>query len=797
MVAGHRLRACIVAALVLAALLSQLIVGTGARAASDIPKGSRALQVAGLSWIRCGGPLGGMGYDIRMRPDNPGTMLVTDNWAGLFKSIDGGYTWRPSNSGITTRAGQSGDAIPVFCATIDPHDNDIVWAGTSDARGIFRSSDGGETWTEMDNGVVELEGITFRGFTVDPRSSAIVYAAAELSSYAWNQGIAKTGRVFDLVKGVVYKTTDGGAHWKAVWRGNNLARYVWIDPVHPDTVYVSTGIFDREPADCDPTVNGPTGGEGIIKSTDGGLTWNHVNNGLGRNLSVGSLFMNPDDSQILLAGVGLDLYHNQDHGGVYLTTDGGASWRRTLDAEVVTSVEFALSNPRVAYAASFFGVFRSEDGGLTWKQMGSPERPWGPPRTVGGFPIDIQVDPRDPNRLFINSYLGGNFLSEDGGATWSVASKGYTGAQSRDLAVDPVEPGRVIAVGRSGVFRTLNGGADWSGLGSARLGDVEFNAVAIDPENGQHLLAGNNQFGQLAESRDGGLSWVLRDSGLLQGDPFAFRSFAFAPSEVSTVYAGTGAFHSAGTFEETLPAKGVYLSRDGGKTWAAANDSVSAAVQVADIAVHPSDPETAYVAALGNGLLKTMNGGKKWTRLVGAWPVGVFVRALAVSPTDPRTVFVGTRAGMFRTPDGGVTWQQLTAGLPPEADFSSVAVDPTNPQVLYVSDLNSGVYCSENGGDHWTPVNQGLRTRAVNRLALSSDGAHLYAATEGEGVFRLDLNGSPPPEAVEPVSFSDVSPSHPYYAQITATWPSGASWAATPTAASALTDRSPASSSPR
>jgi photosystem II stability/assembly factor-like uncharacterized protein len=731
---------------------------------------SAASPPSGLTWVRCGGPIGGMGYDIRMRPDNPDIMLVTDSLAGIFRSTDGGMTWQPSNTGITQRSGTSGDVIPVFSVTIDPHNNDIVWAGTQGLGGIFRSSDGGLSWAERDDGVIESEGLTFRGFTVDPRSSDIVYAAGELSSYQWNGGVEKKGKVFDLTKGVVYKTTDGGAHWKAAWRGDNLARYIWIDPDHPDTVYVSTGIFDREAANSDPSISRPTGGEGVIKSTDGGLTWSHVNNGLGKNLYVGSLFMSPRDPQTLLAAVGEDLYHEADHGGVYLSTDGAASWQCVLDAEVMTSVEFAVADPRVAYAASFQSVFRSEDGGRSWKRMGFPDRPWGPSRTVGGFPIDIQVDPRNPNRLFINSYLGGNFLSEDGGASWSIASKGYTGAQTRDICVDASEPGRVIAVGRSGIFGSLNGGMDWEALGSARTGDVEFNAVAVDPEDGQHLLAANNQFGQLQESRDGGRTWSQRASGLLGSGNvlLSFRSLAFAPSDRSMVYAGTGAFFSAGSLADILPAKGLYVSHDGGKTWSAANDDLSSSVQVADLAVHPADTPTVYAAALGDGLLRTSNGGKNWTRLAGPWGAGTVVLAVAIQPSDPRMVFAATDAGLFVTSDAGSTWQRLTTGLPPEARYTSIIIDPTDPRVLYVSDQRSGVYRSSDGGAFWAVVNDGLRTKAVNRLAISSDGRHLYAATEGEGVFRLDLNGAAPPTVVERVTFSDVATGHPYYTQIIA-----------------------------
>ncbi|HCO96361.1 MAG TPA: hypothetical protein DIU00_20880 [Phycisphaerales bacterium] len=79
-----------------------------------------------LTWVRTGGPLGGLGYDVRMRPDNPDIMYVTDAWAGVFISTNGGQTWQPSNQGITTRTGESGDAIPVFCLTIDPHNHDTI-----------------------------------------------------------------------------------------------------------------------------------------------------------------------------------------------------------------------------------------------------------------------------------------------------------------------------------------------------------------------------------------------------------------------------------------------------------------------------------------------------------------------------------------------------------------------------------------------------------------------------------------------------------------------------------------------
>ncbi len=328
------------------------------------------------AWVFTGGPLGGLGYDVRMRPDNPDIMYVTDSFAGVFKSTDGGKTWFASNTGITTRTGATGDAIPVFSLTIDPNRPDTIWVGTQNTRGIYKSVDAGRTWRKMDNGVTE-EGISFRGFTVDPADSDTVYAAAELSSWEWNHGTPRQGLEFDMTAGVVYKTTDGGASWKRVWRGDNLARYVWIDPRNRNVVYVSTGIFDREAANSDPATRKP-GGVGIVKSTDGGKTWKTVNNGLG-NLYVGTLFMHPTNPDILIAGAGA--VQAQEGGGAYITTDGGAHWKQTLSCIFIESIEISTADPSIAYAGmpTASGAARTAAGPGVSSRAG-----WKPTTGTGG-----------------------------------------------------------------------------------------------------------------------------------------------------------------------------------------------------------------------------------------------------------------------------------------------------------------------------------------------------------------------------------------------------------------------------
>jgi photosystem II stability/assembly factor-like uncharacterized protein len=594
----------------------------------------------------------------------------------------------------------------------------------------------------MDRGITE-KSLTLRGFTVDPRSSDIVYAAGEVSSWEWS-GANRMGHEFDTTKGVVYKTTDGGQNWKRIWEGDNLARYIWIDPRNPQVVYVSTGIFDREAANSD-YATGRAGGVGVIKSTDGGQTWQPVNNGLG-NLYIGSLFMHPTNPDILLAGAGVVTY--PDGAGVYLTTDGGATWKKTLDAYVIASVEFSTSNPQIAYAGNVSAFYRSQDGGYTWRQMTPEATRWGPDGVSVGTPIDFQVDPRNPDRLFVNAYGGGNFVSQDGGATWQVASKGYTGALVRDIAVDPQEPGRVYAASRSGIFVSQNGGEDWSGIASGEFKDLDWHAIAINPVEPGQLLSERTCSRQALFSKNSGRSWVATEG--FEGNA-AWRTFEFAPSDPRVVYAGSAGFISCGGFGAKYPAHGVYASQDGGVTLSAANDANTQDAAIAQLAIHPQDPLTVFAASFNKGLLKTTDGGKSWQTVAPELFRGNSATAVRFSPNDPLLLLASPLSGgLVRSEDGGSTWKYSAAGLNPEATVLDIVFDPTNPQVIYLADLFSGVYRSTNNGAIWFPVNNGLEMRAINALALSSDGLHLYAASEGRGVFRLDLNGQPPQPAAEP-----------------------------------------------
>lgn len=725
-----------------------------------------------LTWVRTGGPPGGTGYDIRYNFDDFNTWYVTDAGAGVHISTDNGLTWQDSNSGIPGQSGLTGDGIPVFCLTVDPHDPLIVWCGTDKTGHIYRSTDGGLSWIQRDNGVqIEYDTLTFRGFTVDPRSSDIVYAMGELTSEAlggpstWKGG---TG-------GVVYRTTDGGASWEEIWNGgmpSAIARYLWINPDDPDVLYVSTGIFDRGAVGDAESEDDPFGGLGVLKSVDGGETWRILGKENGfRNLCIGSLFMHPDNPDILLAAAGhvfepfgferMEQLMNEGQPGpmgIYRTTDGGETWIQTLESyEIFSAVEISVSDPEIVYAASNESVHRSEDGGQTWTLVKGDG--WGPPGISTGFPIDMQCDPRDPDRIFINNYGGGNFLSEDGGRTWQNASTGYTGEDSFSVAVDPNDPALVYAAGFGGIWSSNDGGVTWYGITNPPEGQrLGYEQIAVDLSQSGHLLAGKLH---IVESTDGGTSWSLRwgdNEFLASGLPDEVRvgmaptGIVFAPSDPNTVYIGFGNENCAIGHEPdscTQIGAGVIVSHDGGTSWQRAVDDEIDQLSIFGLAVEADNASIVY-AATGVGLYRTTDGGGDWSSMAGL-PSGRPIHAIAIDPNDSQRLLAGVEQnGMYLSTDGGASWQRISAGMEPNNSLHDILFDPANEDVVYASDVFSGVYRSTDGGETWTKINDGLRSRVAMGLAITSDGKHVYAAMRGDGIYRLDLDGQPPVATSEP-----------------------------------------------
>jgi photosystem II stability/assembly factor-like uncharacterized protein len=703
------------------------------------------------SWNDTGGPIGGLGYDIRIDQNNSNTMYVTDNFAGVLKSDNQGEKWMPSNTGITSIYTQTGENVNIFSLTIDPNDSNIIWAGTrsSGDYGIFKSTDGGANWIRKNTGITssltghDTTNLIFRGFTIAPDDSNTIYAQAELST-------STQGKTFEKVHGRVFKSTDGGENWNTLWTGNNLARYLIIDPNNHNTLYLSTGIFDVEAANsnCNSNDASDWGGEGILKSTDAGTTWVSINNGLD-DLYVGSLKMHPTDSNILIAGTSSNDACQKFPpdaamiGGLYITKNGGTSWTRIIDS-MISAVAFAPSNPNIIYAAFENGVWRSENGGTSFTQYNKSNGRYGPNDLNAGIPIDITVNPENPYLLFANNYGGGVFKSEDGGQTWSNWSNGYSGARIKQLASSPQDNSLIMASGLSGAFASQHYGINWHGLAFGSLGaSSQTSGIAIHPNDSNIILVADGFDGSLHRSTDAGQTFV-KVAQYSSDDDVSFNRIMFAPDS-NTVYATI-----ARTNHNIMDALVIYKSENSGENFTKISHGVNRSdLMITDLYV--IDGDTFYLATSDadpgddthNGALyKSTNGG------ADLWAIKTNSNIGAVTETRSGTVIsADLYTGVFRSSDASsisvgnlASWTAANAFGDLEQYSTDLIQNPTS-DIVYLS-TTYGVFSSSDY-DAWTEFPAGLTgLNKYDSNALAINNHALYVGTNGGGVFRFNLKPS-------------------------------------------------------
>ncbi|MBT7371425.1 MAG: hypothetical protein HN816_12300, partial [Gammaproteobacteria bacterium] len=528
-----------------------------------------------------------------------------------------------------------------------------------------------------------------------------------------------------------------------------LARYLVINPDDTDTLYLSTGIFDIEAnnSDCDA---GLIGGEGILKSTDGGTSWTAVNQGI-EDLYLGSLRMHPTNPEILFAGaVGVDACQGtaSGGGGLYRTENAGSSWQRVEPALMngpISAVNFSPSNPSVIFAAFENAVYHSTDGGETWSVYTKDgSRGYGPLGINAGIPIDLIVDPDDPEVVFANNYGGGLFRSEDSGQNWTDASNGFSGAVIYEIATLPGKGTGVIAAAKSGVFKSNEYGNGWSGLARGDAGSIfEGAAVAAHPGSASIIMQSAQYNGELYRSMNGGKDFDLVYTH--PGDEHQISHIVFAPSNPEIVYAGVTVSRGF----EAADGPVILKSTDGGKSFSELSvGTLLDARYVRDLTVHPTDEDTLYIASsdpdvgdddLLGAVIRSTDGGEVFNEVLANGNFG----AIDVDATG--TVIAGAlwganSAGIYRSTDGGATWSgPFTTGLGFEPFITDIVRHPTDGR-LFAAELYSGIYVSADEGNTWDEFPSGLaglENRAVNALAIND--RVIYAGTQGGGVFRYAL----------------------------------------------------------
>ena len=339
---------------------------------------------------------------------------------GIFKSVNGGASWSPFNDGL---------AGGVETLALDAHNPNTIYAGT-DGSGIFKSENGATRWSAVNSGVRDIH---VTSVAVDPGNAGILYSGTDhgvfkssnggaswdsvnSSQYVTTLSIASTepniiyaGIDYGGCCGGVLKSTDSGASWTSETIYGYGVNALATDPGNPDTVYASADYCSD--GGCDYS---------IFKSTDGGANWNSIVSG------SGPLQIDVKDPRTIYLG---------SWGAIGKSTDAGANWNFFHQGLPDTSINALAIDPTESnsiyagtgdyYSLDKTGVFKSTDGGATWKGIG-------PASTVSA----LAVDSGNPNTIYAGTARGGVFKSTDAGATWSEFNAGLTNLTVNALAID-------------------------------------------------------------------------------------------------------------------------------------------------------------------------------------------------------------------------------------------------------------------------------------------------------------------------------------------------------------------------
>ncbi len=628
--------------------------------------------------------------------------------------------------------------------------------------------------------------------------------------------------------GGVWKTIDGGASWKPVFEKESTASIgaIAVAAANPNIVWVGTGEANPR--------NDVITGKGVFFSPDAGQTWKFM--GLENAGAISQIVIHPTNPDIVYVGVLGHVWGPNADRGVFRTTDGGKTWQKVLfvdDKTGASDLAMDASNPLVLFAGMWHmerypwmlisggessGVYRSNDGGATWKKLTE-----GLPKGVLGR-IGLAIAPSNPSHVYalIQSKQGSLWESTDYGDHWRMVSSNknlvYRGFYFTTLYVAPDDENHLYFLSFS-IMESHDGGRTVATIG--RGVHPDHHAMWIDPKNPNRLIEGND--GGVYTSMDAGKSWHYHDNlpieqfymvaaddekpyllcgGLQDNNAWCGPSNTLARGGITgadwyTVAGGDGEYVVPAGKKSNL----IYAeSQNGNVQRVDAKTGISDQIRpylhgvedfpaaelkyrfnwTTPIAVSPSDPKTVYLG--GNVLLKSTDAGRSWTAISpdltrndkskqqpSGGPVDLDMSgaetfdtllSLAISPTDEKVIWAGTDDGLVQmTRDGGQHWANVTPkGIPEWGRVQQIEVSPFSAETAYVAfdfhevDNNKPyVFKTRDGGKNWTAIANGLPANDPARvvrenpnkkgmLVLGTDTGLFYSADEGEHWTALKAN---------------------------------------------------------
>jgi photosystem II stability/assembly factor-like uncharacterized protein len=746
---GHRSIAGIALSL-LATAMTSTVFAASAAPGQGAPKFDSG-AVSGLGARNIGSAtMSGRIATVAAMPEKDGKTL-------LFVGAASGGVWKSTDSGTTFKSVFDKQPVQsIGSIAIDPSNHETIWVGTGESwtrnsvsigAGIFKSTDGGETWANM--GLRDSERIA--KVLVDPRDGNTVYACApgKLWSDSPDRGL--------------YKTTDGGKSWSLVLKGKNLSTgcsSISLDPKDPKTIFAALWDFRRKGwtfRSGGDSADKPSG-SGLFRSSDGGTSWTEI------------------------------------------TDAANAGFPKKPYGRLAVAVAPSASNTVYAFVESTdSALYRSDDGGKTWdKRDKSQLMVWRP-----FYFANLIVDPTNPDRLFKPDL--NLIMSSDGGKAFANVGGGTHG-DHHDVWIDPANPQHVITGDDGGLWQSYDGGNKW--WKQNNLPVSQFYHVSLDEADPFRVYGGlQDNSSWVGDSQYPGGITNSRWENMYGGDGFWMFEDPADPNYIYAEYQGGNigrvnrqthelrAIQPLPNYNEKLRynwntpialspnekgtlyigAQFLFRSRDHGQSWdrispdlttndpakqkqeesggvTVDNSAAETHTTIYSISESPKAAGTIWVGTDDGNVQVTRDDGKSWTNTVknaSGVPAASWVSWVQAGSFDAGTAFVafdrhtfGDMAPyIYATSDYGKSWKPLVTPKDTKGLVGYVHVikqDPVKPEILYAG-TEFGLWISIDSGNTWAEFKGAdFPAVAVRDMAFQNRDASLALATHGRGIWIID-----------------------------------------------------------
>ena len=703
------------------------------------PSASDAFELPSTVKYRNIGPFrGGRSAAVTGVPGKPNLYYFGAAGGGVFRTKDGGGTWENISDGYF---GGSVGAVAV-----SEWDNNVIYVGGGEVTvrgnvsygyGVWKSEDAGKTWQEA--GLKNSRHIP--RIRIHPRNPDLVYAAVlgDLFKPSQERG--------------VYRSQDGGKNWERILFANENAGAadLTFDPQNPRILYATTWNVRRTPYSLS------SGGEGsaMWKSTDGGDTWTEIsrNKGLPQTDTLGiiGVTVSPVNGERVWAIV------EAKSGGVFRSDDGGETWKKINDERKLRQRAWYYSriyadpkDQNVLYALNV-SWFKSKDGGKSWERLPSEH----------GDHHDLWIDPENPQRMVIGDD-GGAQVSNDGGYHWTTYYNQPT-AQFYRVTTDNSYPYRIYVAQQDNSTVRIDSRSDGSAITENNwepTAGCECGHIAPDPDDNDIVYGGCYDGFLERKNHKRDLTRIISvwpDNPMGHGaEELKYRfqwnfPLFFSPHDSDKLYTASNYLHvstdegqSWQTISPDLTRNDKNKQKSSGGPITQDNTSVEYYCTIFAAVESPLEQGTIWTGSDDGLVHVTRDGGANWTNVTPTGlPEWAQINSMEADPFNAGGVYLAAtryKSGdyapyLYHTADYGQTWRKIVNGIDRQHFTRVIRADQKQQGMLYVG-TETGMYYSTDNGASWRPLQLNLPVVPITDLAVKGD--DLVVATQGRSVWILD-----------------------------------------------------------